>query len=259
MRVAQTGALLPLLSGPRASSANAGRRALQIVTGASVAVTAAFAAARCSSNSVTSHWLDCLHWTIAYIAAAALAWLGVRRSDGQVRDARRWFAYGLTSTALGQLLFDLKPATWIPAPNLSDPLFLALGPCCVLGLAVSLGANSPFRRRPFVLDVTALGLVILTLTLDLYLPRREMMNLGSLALLVVYPICLLTPGCLAAVLAPTLRWRFDYRWALFVFAVVLNGALWMVWNSDVVDQSVQGALKPAATCCGSGAVKPSCA
>ena len=56
-----------------------------------------------------------------------------------------------------------------------------------------------------MLDVTALGLVILTLTLDLYLPRRETMNLGSLALLVVYPISLLTPACLAVVLAPTLR------------------------------------------------------
>jgi cytochrome c biogenesis protein CcdA len=110
MRVAQTGALLPRLSGPRASSANAGRRALQILTGASAAVTTVFAAGRYSAGSIAAHWFDYLHWTIAYIAAAALAWLGVRCSDGHVRDARRWFAYGLTFTALGELVFDLQGA-----------------------------------------------------------------------------------------------------------------------------------------------------
>jgi signal transduction histidine kinase/BarA-like signal transduction histidine kinase len=139
-------------------------------------------------------------------------------------------------------VFDLQGAApWRPIPNLSDPLFLQLGPCCVLGLAASIGPNSSFRRRPFSLDVAALGLVILTLTLDLYLPRRGAMNLWSMGVLVAYPICLLTPGCLAAVLAPTLRWRFDYRWALFVFTVVLNGALWMAWNLQDVEQSLQDA------------------
>jgi len=240
MRVAETGAL-PLSISPGASGADTGRRALQIVCGATVAVVAVFAASQFSGNSAAAHLLDCVHWTIAYLAAAVLAWLGVRGSVGQARAARRWFAYGLTSSALGQLVYDLKAADWVPAPSLCDPLYLALGPCCVMGLAVSLGTNLPFRRRPFVLDVTALGLVILTLTLDLYLPRRQAMDLWSMCLLVVYPICLLTPGCAAAVLAPTLRWRFDHRWTLLVFAVVLNGALWMVWNSDVVDQTVQDA------------------
>jgi signal transduction histidine kinase/CheY-like chemotaxis protein len=215
---------------------------LQILTGASLGVTAAFVAARCNGNSITAHLLDYLHWTIAYVAAAALAWLGVRCSDGHVRKARRWFAIGLTATALGELLFDLQASSpWTSVPTLSDLLFLALGPCCALGLTASLRPNFRLRSRPFLLDVTALALVILTLTLDLYLPRREAMNLWTLGILVIYPICLLTPGCLAAVLAPTLRWRFDYRWALFVSAVVLNGGSSMIWNSDVADQSVQDA------------------
>ena len=126
-------------------------------TGYGAAVTVVFAAARYSGGSAAAHWFDYLHWTIAYIAAAALAWLGVRCSDGHVRDARRWFAYGLTFTALGELVFDLQGAApWRPIPNLSDPLFLQLGPCCVLGLAASIGPNSSFRRRPFSLDVAAL-------------------------------------------------------------------------------------------------------
>src|SRR5882724_11767639 len=240
MRVAPTSALLPLLGGPRAFSAS--RRALQIVTGATLGVTAAFVAARCSSDPVILQWLDCLHWTIAFGAATALAWLGVHCSVGYVRDARRWFALGLTSSVLGQLLFDLRVVTsWTPIPNLADALFLGLGPCCVLGLTASRRPNFPLQRRPFVLDVTALGLVILTLTLDLYLPRRQSMDLWSMCLLVIYPVCLLTPGCLAAVLAPTMRWRLDYRWAILVLALVLDGALWMAWNSEYVDQTLQDA------------------
>jgi signal transduction histidine kinase len=240
MRVAPTSALLPLPGGPRAFSAS--RRALQIVTGATLAVTAAFAAARCSSDSVIVQRLDCLHWTIAFGAATALAWLGVHCSVGYVRDARRWFALGLTSSVLGQLLFDVKVVTsWTPVPNLADALFLSLGPCFALGLTASLRPNFPLQRRPFVLDVTALGLVILTLTLDLYLPRRQMMDLWSMCLLVIYPVCLLTPGCLAAVLAPTMRWRLDHRWAILVLALVLDGALWMAWNSEYVDQTLQDA------------------
>ena len=240
MRVAPTSALLPLLGGPRVFSAS--RRALQIVTGATLGVTAAFVAARCSSDSVIVQWLDCLHWTIAFGAATAVAWLGVHCSVGYVRDARRWFALGLTSGVLGQLLFDLRVVTsWTPIPNLADVLFLGLGPCCVLGLTASLRPNFLLQRRPFVLDVTALGLVILTLTLDLYLPRRQTMDLWSMCLLVIYPVCLLTPGCLAAVLAPTMRWRLDHRWAILVFALVLDGALWMAWNSEYVDQTLQDA------------------
>jgi signal transduction histidine kinase/BarA-like signal transduction histidine kinase len=240
MRVAPTSALLPLLGGPRAFSAS--RCALQIVTGATLAVTAAFVAARCSSDSVILQWLDCLHWTIAFGAATALAWLGVHCSVGYVRDARRWFALGLTSGVLGQLLFDLRVVTsWTPIPNLADALFLGLGPCCVLGLTASLRPNFPLQRRPFVLDVTALGLVILTLTLDLYLPRRQTMDLWSMCLLVIYPVCLLTPGCLAVVLAPTMRWRLDHRWTILVFGLVLDGALWMAWNSEYVDQTLQDA------------------
>jgi len=240
MRVAPTSALLPLLGGPRAFSAS--RRALQIVTGATLAVTAAFAAARCSGDSIIVQLLDCLHWTIAFGAATALAWLGVHCSVGYVRAARRWFALGLTSSVLGQLLFDVKVVTsWAPVPNLADALFLSLGPCFALGLTASLRPNFPLQRRPFVLDVTALGLVMLTLTLDLYLPRRQMMDLWSMCLLVIYPVCLLTPGCLAAVLAPTMRWRLDHRWAILVLALVLDGALWMDWNSEYVDQTLQNA------------------
>jgi signal transduction histidine kinase/DNA-binding response OmpR family regulator len=213
-----------------------------VLLGASIVVASAFAAARLSRDAAVVHLLDYLHWTVSYAAAAGLAWLGFRSADAGDRAARRWFAYGIGISLAGQLLFDVQEIThWTPIPNLSDALFLSLGPFCVLGLGAARPTQSPFQSRAFVLDITALALVILTLTLDLYLPRRETMSLVPLIILVIYPISLLTPGCVGAVLAPTLRLRFDYRWVLFLSATVVNGAIWMIWNAESLTNSLQGA------------------
>ena len=217
-----------------------GRTALKLLLGAGIAVLGAFAAARLCSDPLTVHLLDYLHWTISCAAAAALGWLGVHGADQRDRPARRWFAYGLTFTLLAQLLFDVQEISHWMIPHLNDALFLCLGPCCVLGLVTALRAHTPFPSRPFVLDVTALAVVILTLTLDVYLPRRGAMDLLALVILIIYPICLLTPGCVGAVMFPTLRLRMDYRWALFLFASVLYGAVWMAWNSEYLSDSLQG-------------------
>ncbi len=224
------------------STANAGSHiAPKLLLGAGGLVAAAFVCARLSHVAATVRLLDYLHWTIAALAAAAAAWLGVRGTKTHDRAARRWFAWGFTFTLLGQLLFDMQEIThWTPIPNLSDALFLGFGPCCILGLSSTLRAHAPFPSRPFALDVTAIALVVLTLTLDLYLPRREDMDFLALCILIVYPICLLTPGCVGAVMAPTLRLRFDHRWAFFLGATVLNGVLWMIWNSQYLSSSLQG-------------------
>jgi two-component system, sensor histidine kinase and response regulator len=216
--------------------------AIKVLLGASLVVASAFVAARFSRDPTVVHLLDYLHWTVSYAAAAGLAWLGIRSANDGDRPARRWFAYGISISLAGQLLLDMQEIThWTPIPNLSDALFLSLGPFCVLGLRAARPTQSPFQSRAFVLDITALALVILTLTLDLYLPRRETMSLVPLIILVIYPISLLTPGCVGAVLAPTLRLRFDYRWVLFLSATVLNGAIWMIWNAESLTNSLQGA------------------
>jgi len=219
---------------PSVSNAGTRRTALQLLVCAAAGVAAAFVAARISSDATVAHLLDCLHWTIAYLAAAALAWLGVHSAPEHDRWARRWFALGLTSTLLGQLVWDFQQVTGLAVPNLSDFLFLSLGPCCVLGLTATFRKHSPYLSRSFVLDVSALVLVVLTLTLDLYLPGAGSMDTVEMVILIIYPICLLTAGCVGAVLAPTLRLRFEHRWVLFLLATVLNGALWMQWNSGVV-------------------------
>jgi signal transduction histidine kinase/ActR/RegA family two-component response regulator len=209
------------------------RTAHRLLLVTSVLVIAAFAAARASSTSATSHLFDYIHWTLACLAATIMARLGVRAADDHERAARRWFARGLTITLIAQLLFDLQELTGqTPIPYLSDALFLSFGPCCVLGLVTILRSLSPSLRKPFILDVTALAVVILTLTMALYLPRRGAMSSLDLTVLIIYPICMLTPACVIAVMAPTLRLRFDPRWMLFAGATVLNNAVWMIWNNS---------------------------
>jgi signal transduction histidine kinase/DNA-binding response OmpR family regulator len=71
---------------------------------------------------------------------------------------------------------------------------------------------------------------VLTLTADLYLPRRGDEPV-DLAILIIYPICMVTPACIGLVMAPTLRWRVSMRWLLFLTASLMNAAVWMIWDA----------------------------
>ena len=210
-------------------------RAVDLTVLSAAGVIALFVAGQSLADAHTGHLFDYAHWTLAYTIAVFLAWSGVRNATAAERVPRRWFAVGLTLTLVAQILSDIQDlAHWIPIANLSDALFLAIGPCFVFGLLAPMRAAPPLQRRPFDLDVFALAMVILTLTLDLYLPRRGNMEPVDLAILIIYPVCMLTPACIGAVMAPTLRLRLDARWVLFLVASVLNSAIWMVWNTTYV-------------------------
>src|SRR3984885_13141124 len=135
------------------SNTGQNRLAASVVAATLIVVIGVFIAARLSSKLSTGHNFDYLHWTIAYAVAAMLAWMGVRRArDGDVAS-RRWFAWGLTVTLAGQVLFDLQEITQrTPIINLSDALFLSIGPCFVMGMLAPIRAL-PTQRRPFDLDV----------------------------------------------------------------------------------------------------------
>ena len=222
------------MSSPRSGESNTGQNQLaaRLVNGTLLVVIGFFVAARLSSKLSTGHYFDYLHWTIAYAVAATLAWMGVRRArDGDVAS-RRWFASGLTITLAAQVLFDLQEITHrTPIVNLSDALFLSIGPCFVMGLLAPIRGCTSAQRRSFDLNVTALALVVLTLTADLYLPKRGQTEPVDLTILILYPICLLTPVCIGLMMAPTLRWTVSYRWLLFLTASLLNGVVWMIWNA----------------------------
>ena len=213
------------------SSTRQNRLAARVVAGTLIVVICLFVAARFSSKLSTGHYFDYLHWTIAYAVAAMLAWIGVRRARDSELASRRWFAWGLTVTLVAQVLFDLQEITQrTPITNLSDALFLSIGPCFAMGLLAQIRGRPSTQRRCFDLNVTPMALVVLTLTSDLYLPRSGRTDSLALIILIVYPICMLTPVCVGLVMAATLRWKASYRWLLFLAAAVLNSMVWMIWN-----------------------------
>ena len=80
-----------------------------------------------------------MHWSVADIAAAWLCWIGVRdaREKGLHAEvaARRWFALGFTSYAIGQAFWDLQIfLAWQPFPAPSDPFYMMMAPCCAIGM-----------------------------------------------------------------------------------------------------------------------------
>ena len=209
------------------------------LVGASLAIAITFLAARLADVDGLRHFFNCVHWTIAYATAVAIAWYGVRSADPRDRIARRWFAIGLTLTLAAQLLYDLQGIMGRPLINrLSDSLFLMFGPCFVVALIAAVRSHA-FDKRVFALDVVALALCILTLTLDIYLPARGKMNEVQLLMVMLYPISMLTPACMLVVIAPTLRLRWQSSWAVLLGATVVNGVLWMTWNASIVDQTQQ--------------------
>ena len=218
-----------------------GRGALGLLAVAGLIVVAAFVAIRLGAPPTWARFFDNVHWTTAYVAAAVLGWMGVRAAGPKERLARWWFAVGLTAYAIGQVLWDVQVAVgWNPFPGPSDIFYLLLGVCCVRGLLVGLRAEvSGYRWRAAVLDAAALSVAMLAVVLAFYLPRRGGTAAGPMFFLVAYPVVLLTAGCLGLVMIPGLRLRLDGRGMIFLGALLVNGGLWMQWNSLTLDQVLE--------------------
>jgi len=77
-----------------------------------LAIAGAIAGAQLGAPTAWVRFLDNVHWTVADIAAAALAWMGVRdaRRKGLRAEltARRWFAIAFSSYALGQMFWNVQ-------------------------------------------------------------------------------------------------------------------------------------------------------
>ena len=180
---------------------------------------------------------DNLHWTAADIGAAWLAWIGVRDAhDKGLRAehrARRWFAIGFTSYAIGQLLWDLQILlAWQPFPAPSDPFYMLMAPCCALGMLGYLrGRVSESQRLAAVLDTLSLAIAVVALALEVYLPRRGDMSTLALGVMIAYPTLLLAGACVGLMLVALLR--VGRNWPVWALAGVLaaHGALWMEWNA----------------------------
>ncbi len=193
-----------------------------------------------SHIGVSTSWVrlfDNTHWTVADLGAAWLAWIGVRdaRQKGLRAEyvARRWFALGFTSYAIGQALWDLQIfLAWQPFPAPSDPFYVMMAPCCAIGMMGYLrGRVSESQRLAALLDTLSLAIAVVALALVVYLPERGDMSALALGVMVAYPTLLLAGACVGLMLIALLR--VGRGWSVWMLTAMLaaHGGLWMEWNA----------------------------
>ena len=193
-----------------------------------------------SHIGVSTSWVrlfDNTHWTVADLGAAWLSWIGVRdaRQKGLRAEyvARRWFALGFTSYAIGQALWDLQIfLAWQPFPAPSDPFYVMMAPCCAIGMMGYLrGRVSESQRLAALLDTLSLAIAVVALALVVYLPERGDMSALALGVMVAYPTLLLAGACVGLMLIALLR--VGRGWSVWMLTAMLaaHGGLWMEWNA----------------------------
>lgn len=232
-----------------------------MLTGSAV-VLGAFAGILFIRDTVWIRILDNVHWTVSYATGAALAWMGARNADSiEGMIVRRWFAVGLSCYTVGQILWDIQVGIgWNPFPGPSDFFYLLLGPCFAVGFYQTLRQSRGAQIRAALLDTAALSTTVLAITLAFYLPRRGTNSPFTLSVMALYPVLMLSAACLALILIPTLRLRWSPRWALLLGASMVNGGLWMQWNSLTLDDALadgtllNAAFSVTAICMGAGAL-----
>ncbi|MCX7627319.1 MAG: EAL domain-containing protein [Methylophilaceae bacterium] len=216
-----------------------------LLAGAVAVIVLCFVGTQLTPSKPWLVFFDNLHWTVSTLAAAALAWLGVRQASGLEREARRWFFRGLAAYACGQVCYDLQVYTgWNPFPAPADLFYLMLGPGCTAGLLVCLrGRLSPAGLRALVLDFFMFAVPVLLLVLLLYLPQAANATWLQLATYTAYPLFFLMAACLGGLAMLHLRPRPDWPWLALLAALVADGILWMLWNEQLLNAATQdGAL-----------------
>ncbi len=216
------------------------RSAARILLPALGLVTVSVVVAMSAREPRIARIFDNIYWTVSYSAGAMLAWLGVRTASPRDKRTKQWFAWALTTYAVGQVLWDLQVASgWNPFPGPSDLLYICLGPLTGLG-CVTLLSRSEGRteRRTAILDSAGLSVAVLALTLALYLPRRGDLTLLPLAFLVAYPVVLCWAACTAMTAMLALRLRPRRGLLLLGLGLFGNAALWLQWNSLTLDNAL---------------------
>ena len=209
-----------------------------------LAIALAIGGAHLGASTSWVRLFDNVHWTVADIGASWLCWIGVRdaRQKGLRAEyvARRWFALGFSSYAIGQLFWDLQIfLAWQPFPAPSDPFFMMMAPCCALGMMGYLrGRVSESQRLAAVLDTLSLAIAVVALALVMYLPERGAMSPLSLGVMVAYPTLLLAGACVGIMLIALLR--VGRGWPIWVLTAMLaaHGGLWMEWNALILKHAL---------------------
>ena len=182
-------------------------------------------------------WFDNLHWTASFLAAALMAYQGLRQeADGSVRGTRRWILAAAMALFLGQVMWNVIAAMdWTPVPNPADPFFLALGPLVFVGLW-RLGQRrlSASDWRSTQLDVAALLSATTAVTFALFLPQQGDASLAQICTLAAYPLSMMAPTALGMVLALKLRAPMSWRAWLLPLSTAALTLCWGVWNLQLL-------------------------
>lgn len=181
--------------------------------------------------------IDNIHWTVSYLCAAALAWLGYFSAESGIHRFRLWFALGLTANALGQFSWAIQVyLDYYIIPTPSDYLFPWVAPCFVIGYSIIVIECDRSRIRTAVLDGLGLITAILTFSLALYLPQREGVGISQLLPLINHPVSFLTAAALGVLLIPLLRLQPDKSWFFFILGMGGTGLCWLLWNAFFIVQ-----------------------
>jgi len=206
-----------------------------------VVVVAAWSLAATNLGSDWAWKVDCLHWTLAFCAAAWIAWRASRVDDRALQRVRRRFALGLALLAAGQLAWDvLSLAGWNPFPGIPNLLFMLLGPCFILGFGAMADDQVPRSTwTSALLDVAGCALAVLAFTLALYLPHGGHVALLPFAVLTAYPVLLFAAAAAGLVVQLHLRQRPTGATLALVGGLVGYGAMWLAWDLAFLDGRTQ--------------------
>lgn len=176
-------------------------------------------------------FFDNLHWTVSYIAAVALAWVGIKTGNAENSASRRWFFYGLVSITIGQILWDIQVLIGNnPFPAPSDAFFLMFGVCFLIGLFQTMRQHLEAKDMKIaLLDAGLLSISLLGLTLVLYLPISESISNFKIVILIAYPVILFTAGCLGMLSVIHVRGRPEWHWIACIVTLFIEGGIWMHW------------------------------
>ncbi|AKP26882.1 sensor histidine kinase [Leptospira interrogans] len=177
--------------------------------------------------------IDNIHWTVSYLCAAALAWLGCFSVEAAgIYRFRFWFALGLTANALGQLSWAIQVYfNYYMTPTPSDFLFPWVAPCFIIGYSIIVIECDRNKIRVAALDALGLITAVLTFSLALYLPQREGVGIAQLLPLINHPVSFLTAAALGILLIPVLRLQPNKSWLSFIVGMGGSGFCWLLWNA----------------------------
>jgi len=177
-------------------------------------------------------FFDNVHWTIGYFLAALFAWLGVSKGNRAHRLFKRSIAWGLTSLAIGQFMWDVQVAIhWNPYPAPSDMFFLMLGISCIWGFwRMFRESLAPAQTRAVPFDLLIVSISLIAFTLVLYLPLSSSMNWLQLFVTLAYPVFLMTAAAMALLLILRLAPKPGWGWVLMLVGLLIQGYAWLQWN-----------------------------